>query len=238
MNIDILAFAAHPDDVEISAGGTLLRYASEGKKIAIVDFTQGERGTRGNGAMRIEESNAAALKLKLHARVNLGFPDCYFEETEATLQRIIEEIRYFQPKIVMANSIMDRHPDHARAAKIVERACFLAGLPKIESHRNGVIQTAYRPKITLHYIQDYHIKPDFVVDITPFVEDKIDLIQSYASQFYDPNSIEPETPISNAHFFNFIRGRMMEFGRPSGVTYAEGFTVGRIFGVNDLFTLF
>lgn len=238
MNVDILAFAAHPDDIEISAGGTLLRYASEGKKMAIVDFTQGEMGTRGNGALRMEESQTAASKLKLLERINLGFSDCYFEETEENLQQIIQEIRYFKPKIVLANSILDRHPDHARAAKMVERACFLAGLPKIESERNGVQQTAYRPKIVLHYIQDYYIKPDFVVDITPFMEDKIDLIQSFSSQFFDPHSMEPETPISSEHFFKFVRGRMMEFGRPSGIQYAEGFTVNRLFAVNDLFALF
>lgn len=238
MQIDILAFAAHPDDVEISAGGTLLKYASEGKKIVIVDLTQGELGTRGMASIRMDESKIAAEKLQLFTRVNLGLRDCFFEESESTLEKIIQEIRHFKPKIVLANSIKDRHPDHARASKLVERACFLAALPKIETIKDDVKQIPYRIPILMNFIQDYYINPDFVIDVTPFMEAKLDLVKSYSSQFYNANSSEPETPISGPHFFEFLKGRMMEFGRPIGVKYAEGFTVNRIFGVKDLFQLF
>jgi len=237
MNIDILAFGAHPDDVEISCGGTLLRYANEGKQIAIVDLTQGELGTRGSGALRMEECKAASQILGLVDRVNLGMADGFFEENEDHLHQIIREIRHFRPKLIFANSIRDRHPDHGRAAALVARAAFLSGLPKIKTERNGISQEAYRAPMLLHYIQDMYIEPDVVLDVSAYAEEKIKLVQCFSSQFFDPNSTEPETPISNAHFFEFMKGRMLQFGRPIGAKYAEGFTVNRTLGVSDLFHL-
>jgi bacillithiol biosynthesis deacetylase BshB1 len=237
MNIDILAFGAHPDDVEISCGGTLLRYADEGKQVAIVDLTQGELGTRGSGALRMEESRAASQLLGLVDRVNLGMADGFFEENEENLMLIIQEIRHFRPQLILANSITDRHPDHGRAAALVARAAFLSGLPKINTMRNGIAQEAYRAPMLLHYIQDMHIEPDIALDVSDYAEEKIKLVQCFSTQFFDPNSTEPETPISNAHFFEFMKGRMMQYGRPIGVTYAEGFTINRTLGVNDLFNL-
>lgn len=237
MNIDILAFGAHPDDVEISCGGTLLRYAKEGKKIVIVDLTQGELGTRGSASVRMQESEDASTKLGLVDRINLGMSDGFFEETEENLSKIIREIRHFKPKIILANSISDRHPDHGRAAKLVARASFLAGLPKMETHRDGKLQASFRTNKVLHFIQDQYIEPDVVLDVTEFTDEKMALVKCFSSQFYDPNSAEPETPISNEHFFEFMKGRMMQFGRPIGVKYAEGFTINRIFGVSDLFEL-
>ncbi|MCF8220590.1 MAG: bacillithiol biosynthesis deacetylase BshB1 [Cryomorphaceae bacterium] len=237
MNMDILAFGAHPDDVEISCGGTLLRYADEGKQIAIVDLTQGELGTRGSGALRMEECKAASQILGLVDRVNLGMADGFFEENEDHLHQIIREIRHFRPKLILANSIRDRHPDHGRAAALVARAAFLSGLPKINTERNGISQEAYRAPMLLHYIQDMYIEPDVVLDVSAYAEEKIKLVQSFSSQFFDPNSTEPETPISNAHFFEFMKGRMLQFGRPIGAKYAEGFTVNRTLGVSDLFHL-
>ena len=237
MNIDILAFGAHPDDVEISCGGTLLRYAGEGKQVAIVDLTQGELGTRGSAAIRMEECKAASQKLGLVDRVNLGMADGFFEENEEHLMLIIQEIRHFRPQLILANSITDRHPDHGRAAALVTRAAFLSGLPKINTMRNGIAQEAYRAPMLLHYIQDMHIEPDIALDVSNYAEEKIKLVQCFSSQFFDPNSTEPETPISNAHFFEFMKGRMMQYGRPIGVTYAEGFTINRTLGVNDLFNL-
>jgi len=237
MNIDILAFGAHPDDVEISCGGTLLRYADEGKQIAIVDLTQGELGTRGSGALRMEECKAASQILGLVDRVNLGMADGFFEENENHLHQIIREIRHFRPKLIFANSIKDRHPDHGRAAALVARAAFLSGLPKINTERNGITQEAYRVPMLLHYIQDMHIEPDVVLDVSAYAEEKIKVVQCFSSQFFDANSTEPETPISNAHFFEFMMGRMLQFGRPIGVRYAEGFTVNRTLGVSDLFHL-
>ena len=237
MNIDILAFGAHPDDVEISCGGTLLRYADEGKHIAIVDLTRGELGTRGSGDLRMEECKAASQILGLVDRVNLGMADGFFEENEDHLHQIIREIRHFRPKLILANSIRDRHPDHGRAAALVARAAFLSGLPKINSERNGISQEAYRAPMLLHYIQDIYIEPDVVLDVSAYAEEKIKVVQCFSSQFFDPNSTEPETPISNAHFFEFMKGRMLQFGRPIGAKYAEGFTVNRTLGVSDLFHL-
>jgi N-acetylglucosamine malate deacetylase 1 len=237
MNIDILAFGAHPDDVEISCGGTLLRYADEGKQIAIVDLTRGELGTRGSGDLRMEECKAASQILGLVDRVNLGMADGFFEENEDHLHQIIREIRHFRPKLILANSIRDRHPDHGRAAGLVARAAFLSGLPKINTERNGISQDAYRAPMLLHYIQDIYIEPDVVLDVSAYAEEKIKVVQCFSSQFFDPNSTEPETPISNAHFFEFMTGRMLQFGRPIGAKYAEGFTVNRTLGVSDLFHL-
>ena len=237
MNIDILAFGAHPDYVEISCGGTLLRYADDGKQIAIVDLTRGELGTRGSGALRMEECKAASQILGLVDRVNLGMADGFFEENEDHLHQIIREIRHFRPKLILANSIRDRHPDHGRAAALVARAAFLSGLPKINTERNGVSQEAYRAPMLLHYIQDIYIEPDVVLDVSAYAEEKIKLVQCFSSQFFDPNSTEPETPISNAHFFEFMKGIMLQFGRPIGAKYAEGFTVNRTLGVSDLFHL-
>lgn len=237
MNIDILAFGAHPDDVEISCGGTLLRYADEGKQIAIVDLTKGELGTRGSADLRMEECKAASQILGLVDRVNLGMADGFFEENEDHLHQIIREIRHFRPKLILANSIRDRHPDHGRAATLVARAAFLSGLPKINTERNGISQEAYRAPMLLHYIQDIYIEPDVVLDVSAYAEEKIKVVQCFSSQFFDPNSTEPETPISNAHFFEFMTGRMLQFGRPIGAKYAEGFTVNRTLGVSDLFHL-
>ncbi|MFM7595780.1 MAG: bacillithiol biosynthesis deacetylase BshB1, partial [Flavobacteriales bacterium] len=233
MNIDILAFGAHPDDVEISCGGTLLRYANEGKRIVIVDLTQGELGTRGSADLRMEECRAASQILGLVDRINLGMADGFFEENEAHLHQIIREIRHFRPKLIFANSIKDRHPDHGRAAALVARAAFLSGLPKIITERNGISQEAYRAPMLLHYIQDMYIEPDLVLDVSAYAEEKIKVVQCFSSQFYDPDSTEPETPISNAHFFEFMKGRMLQFGRPIGAKYAEGFTVNRTLGIND-----
>lgn len=237
MPVDILAFGAHPDDIEISMGGTLLKYAAQGKRLAIVDLTKGENGTRGSAELRLQESELAAKKLGLVGRVNLGLADGFFEENQDSIMAIIQEIRHFQAQIVFANSTIDRHPDHARAAKLVERACFLSGLPKIKTFKDGQEQQAFRPKLVLHYIQDYYIKPDFVLDVSDFMDAKIDLIQSFSSQFYDPQSDETETPISGQEFFDFIKGRMMDLGRPTGAKYAEGFTANRTLGVESLFDL-
>jgi bacillithiol biosynthesis deacetylase BshB1 len=237
MKLDILAFAAHPDDVEISAAGTLLKYVAEGKSIGIVDLTEGELGTRGNVQTRYEEAEKAANIMGLSVRDNLRMKDGFFDDSEDNKRLIIQQIRKYQPEIVFCNSILDRHPDHGKAAKLVEDACFLSGLRKIETELDGEIQKEHRPRLVLHYIQDYHIDPDFVVDVTPFVDLKIEVVKAYTSQFFNPNSNEPETPISGEEFFDFLKARMMSMGRPAGLKYAEGFTVSRIFGVKDIFNL-
>lgn len=237
MYIDILAFAAHPDDVELSASGTLMKHIAAGKTVGIVDLTQGELGSRGTIETRYQESEESSKIMGLSVRVNLKMADGFFESSETNKRLIIEQIRRFQPTIILANAVEDRHPDHGRASKLVSEACFLAGLRKIETTWNGEEQLAHRPKAVYHYIQDHYIKPDFVVDVTDFVERKIETIRAFKTQFYDPNSTEPQTPISGEEFFDFIKGRMLQFGRPIGAKYAEGFTVERVIGVNDLFDL-
>jgi bacillithiol biosynthesis deacetylase BshB1 len=238
MKVDILAFAAHPDDIELSASGTLMQQIALGKTVAIVDLTQGELGSRGTIVTRYSEAAEASTIMGISARNNLKLADGFFEQNEQSLRLIIEQVRYFQPEIVLANAVEDRHPDHAKAAKLVSEACFLAGLRKIETSYNGAIQAAHRPKVVYHYIQDHFIKPDFVVDVSPFVERKIEAIKAYKTQFFDPNSLEPATPISGEEFFDFIKGRMLQFGRSIGVKYAEGFTIERPIGVKNLDDLF
>lgn len=237
MKVDILAFAAHPDDIEISSSGTLLKHIQQGKTVAIVDLTQGELGSRGTIDTRREESKASSAILGLSDRVNLKMADGFFEHNEANLRLVIEQIRHFQPEIVLANAVSDRHPDHPKGSKLVSEACFLAGLIKVKTTYQGENQKAHRPKAVYHYIQDRHIEPDFVVDVSDFVEQKIASIKAYKTQFFDPNSKEPKTPISGEEFFDSIYGRMSNFGRQIGVNYAEGFTVERYLGVNDLFDL-
>jgi bacillithiol biosynthesis deacetylase BshB1 len=237
MKLDILAIAAHPDDVELSASGTLMRYVAEGKKVGIIDLTEGELGTRGTVETRYEEAAEASKIMGLSARENLRMPDGFFEDNAENKRLIIEQIRKYQPEIVLANSVTDRHPDHGRAGKLIEDACFLAGLRKIETDLDGIKQLPHRPRLVAHYIRDFYLEPSFVIDVTPFVERKIEVIKAFKTQFYDPNSPEPNTPISGEEFFDFIKGRMLNMGRPAGMKYAEGFTVSRVFGVKDLFEL-
>ncbi len=237
MKLDILAFGAHPDDVELSAAGTLMHYAAQGKTIGIVDLTEGELGTRGTVESRYEEAAAAAAILGVQHRSNLRLSDGFFENNQAAKLQIIEQIRLHQPQIVLANALSDRHPDHARAGHMVAEACFLAGLRKIHTTHQGVEQQSYRPKLVLHYIQDYLQTPSFVQDVTPYVDQKIAAVKAYKTQFFDPNSSEPNTPISGELFFDFLKGRMLEMGRPAGYNYAEGFVVSRWFGLKDIFSI-
>lgn len=237
MKLDILAFAAHPDDVELSCSGTLMKHIKAGKTVGIVDLTQGELGSRGSVELRHEEAADSSRIMGLSVRENLKMRDGFFDLSEANKLKIVEQIRRFRPEIVLANAIEDRHPDHGRASKLVSEACFLAGLRKIETSWNGEPQVAYRPKVVYHYIQDRYIRPDFVIDVTDFVDRKMESIKAFKSQFYDPNSNEPQTPISGEDFIEFLKGRMSEFGRAIGVNYAEGFTVERFAGVESLFDL-
>lgn len=237
LKLDLLVFAAHPDDAEISAGGAIAKACAEGKKVGIVDFTKGEAGSRGNAELRLAEARAASEVLGLHVRENLGLKDGFFTDDEPTTHALISVIRKYRPDIVLCNSVSDRHPDHGRAGKIVSDACFLSGLRKISSDLGGAPQAEWRPGAVYHYIQDYYIEPDFVIDITPFFETKMASIRAFSSQFYSPASEEPATPISGAEFFDFLKGRAMQFGRPAGFLYAEGFTVERYPAVNSFWDL-
>lgn len=232
LKLDILAIAAHPDDVEISAGGTVLKSIEQGKKVGIVDLTQGELGSRGSGELRLVEAAAASKILGIHARENMGFADGFFKDDQASMLKLIDVIRKYRPEIVLTNAPSDRHPDHGRASKFVRDACFYSGLRKIETDHDY-----WRPKNVYMFNQDYYNKPDFVVDVTLHWEKKMEALRAFSSQFYDPNSKEPNTPISGQEFFDFLKARAMEFGRPAGFLLAEGFMTDRAIGVSDLFHL-
>ncbi|MDZ4663813.1 MAG: bacillithiol biosynthesis deacetylase BshB1 [Bacteroidota bacterium] len=234
MKIDILAIGIHPDDVELSCTGTILKHIALGKKVAILDLTLGELGTRGNAELRTKEAMASAKIQGVEFRKQLNLKDGFFENNKASQRAIIEVIREHKPEIILCNAISDRHPDHGRAAQLTTDACFYSGLAKIETTSNGTKQTAWRPKAVYNYIQDQYIKPDFVVDVTEFRDKKHEAIRAFASQFYDPNSKEPETPISGKEFFDVVDAKMLICGRSIGVKYAEGFTASRYIGVKDL----
>lgn len=233
MKTDILAFGAHPDDVELGCGGTIAKLISEGKTIVIVDLTKGELGTRGTDQTRKEEATEAAKILGVAARENLGLKDGFLVNSEEYQMEIVKMIRKYRPEIVLANAIDDRHPDHAKAAKLVSDACFLAGLRKIETVLNDEVQEVWRPKQVFHYIQWKHIQPEFVIDISEHLDKKLEACMAFKTQFYDPTSKEPETPITSKDFYESLTYRAQDLGRLSGVAYAEGFTSEKLIALKN-----
>lgn len=236
MKLDILAFAAHPDDVELAASGTVIKHIQKGKKVGIIDLTKGELGSRGSAETRSIEAQNSANIMGLSIRENLDLGDGFFEENEASLLKVISMLRKYQPEIVLCNSVTDRHPDHARAGNLVSRACFLSGLLKVETKIDGAHQMPFRPKNIYRYIQDRWIEPDVIVDISEQFELKMKSILAFETQFYNPDkNIEgPETPISSKDFIDFLKGRAIQFGRLINTQYGEGFNVERPIGVDDL----
>lgn len=238
MKAEVLVFAAHPDDAELACSGTILRMVAQGKKVVIVDLTRGEMGTRGTAATRKAEANASTKILGLADRWQLNLPDTTFGNSREEQHLLIQAIRHFKPEIVLANAFQDRHPDHGRAAKLAEDACFYSGLPKIETSYNGEAQEAWRPNLVLHYIQSDFMVPHLVVDITDFWESKQKAVRSFKTQFFDPDSMEPETFISTPRFLKFLESRAREFGHQINVEYGEGFVCRRPIGVSDLSGIF
>lgn len=234
MKLDILAFGAHPDDVELGCGATLAKEISLGKKVGIVDLTRGELGTRGSAEIRDEEARKAAEILGVTVRENLKFRDGFFVNDEKHQLEIIKMIRKYRPDIVLCNAIDDRHIDHGKGSKLVSDACFLSGLRRIETEVEGDLQEAWRPKVVYHYIQWKNITPDFVVDVTGFIDKKVAAILAYGSQFYEPNSNEPTTPIATKNFLDSLHYRSQDLGRLIGTDYAEGFTAERYLAVSSL----
>jgi N-acetylglucosamine malate deacetylase 1 len=234
IKLDILAFGAHPDDVELSCSGTIAKEIANGKKVGIIDLTRGELGTRGTPEIRDQEATNAAKILGVNLRENLHFRDGFFVNDEKHQIEIIKKIRQYQPDIVLCNAIKDRHIDHGKGSNLVSDACFLSGLTKIETTLNGTSQMAWRPKMVYHYIQWQEIEPDLVVDISEYIDKKINSVKCYQSQFYDPNSKEPETPITSKNFLNSVQYRSENLGRIIGVSHAEGFTTERYLGVKLL----
>lgn len=237
MKLDILALVAHPDDVELSFGGTLLVHSALGYKTGIVDLTKGELGTRGTPEIRAQEAAEAAEILELSVRDNLGLEDGFFENNKFNQLKVVEQIRRFQPEIVITNSIYDRHPDHTRSAQLVETAFFLAGLKAIKTSYEGKEQVPFRPSKLYFSIQSTAHEPDLLVDISKVVDKRRQAINAFKSQFFDPNSQEPETFISSQGFMTMLESRAREFGQRIGVEYAEGFKVKHAIGVKNLFDL-
>lgn len=233
MKVDILAIGAHPDDVELGCGGTIAKMISEGKTVAIIDLTKGELGTRGTDETRKEEAADAAKILGISARENLEMKDGFLQNSEEYQMRIVKMIRKYQPEIVLANATDDRHPDHAKAAKLVSDACFLSGLKKIETALDGKNQEFWRPKHVFHFIQWKEIEPDFVIDISDFMEKKIEACMAYKTQFYNPESKEPVTPIATKDFLESLTYRAQNLGRLSGCSYAEGFTAEKMIALKN-----
>ncbi|MEA1786191.1 bacillithiol biosynthesis deacetylase BshB1 [Arenibacter sp. GZD96] len=236
MKLDILVFGSHPDDAELGAGATIAKEVANGKKVGIIDLTRGELGTRGSAELRAKEAAAAARILGLSARENLEFADGFFTNDREHQLKIIQVLRKYRPEIVLCNAVDDRHIDHAKGSKLVSDACFLSGLVKIDTKAEGddQWQEVWRPKVVYHYIQWKDLKPDFVVDVSAFIEKKTEAILAYSSQFYDPKSDAPQTPISSKNFIDSINYRARDLGRLVGVDYAEGFTVERYVVVNRL----
>lgn len=237
MKLDILVFAAHPDDAELACSGTIISHVKKGKKIGIVDLTMGEMGTRGTPEIRMQEANASAKILGVSVRLNLRFSDVFFENDKQHQLEVVKMIRKFKPEIVLANAIEDRHPDHPKGAQLVKQACFMSGLRMLETKLDNETQEAWRPKTIYHYIQSNFIEPDLVVDVSDHWEQRMESVKAFKSQFFDPNSKEPETFISSSQFMDLLSARATEFGKSIGVKYGEGFTKDRRFGVRDLFDL-
>ncbi|RKS25019.1 bacillithiol biosynthesis deacetylase BshB1 [Flavobacterium endophyticum] len=234
MKLDILFFGAHPDDVELGCGATIAKEVSLGKNVGIVDLTRGELGTRGTAEIRDEEAKNAASVLGVEIRENLRMRDGFFTNDEAHQMEVIKMIRKYRPEIVICNAVDDRHIDHGKGSKLVSDSCFLSGLIKIETEIDGINQAAWRPKLVYHYIQWKDLKPDFVVDVSGFMDKKVASLMEYKSQFYDPNSNEPATPIATKNFKDSILYRAQDLGRLINSEYAEGFTVERYLAVNSL----
>ncbi|HKK38638.1 MAG TPA: bacillithiol biosynthesis deacetylase BshB1 [Cryomorphaceae bacterium] len=236
MKLDILAIAAHPDDVELSCSGTIIKSIRQGKKVGILDLTKGELGTRGTAELRAEEAERASEIMGINVRENVGLPDGFLNNVKEQQLAIIPFIRKYRPDIVLANALADRHPDHGMAAALAAKSCFLSGLKAIPTKdENGNAQEAFRPRAVYHYNQDRFLQPDFVVDISDEWEQKVKSIQAFSSQFYSgKEDNEPVTPISTPEFMKFLESRARDYGRSIGVQFGEGFVADRTIGVRDL----
>ncbi len=237
MKLDILAIGAHPDDVELSCAGVLIKEQSKGKKTGVLDLTRGELGSKGSAEIRDQEAADAAEIMKLSVRENLAFADGFFSNDREHQIEIIKIIRKYRPEIVICNAPQDRHPDHGRGSDLASVSCFLSGLKKIETELDGKQQEHWRPKQVFHYIQWLELEPDIVVDITGFIDQKIDAVQAYKTQFYNPDDTSEDTPISTKNFLDSIKYRSANYGRIIGTDHGEGFIAERYPAVDSLFDL-
>lgn len=237
MQLDILAIGVHPDDLELGCAGTLIKHVQKGQKVGILDLTRGELGTRGTAEIREQEAQDAARIMGLAARENLGMADGFFQNDPAHQLRLIEYIRKYRPRIVIANAVEDRHPDHGRAGKLISDSCFLAGLAKIETTHNGEQQQPWRPKRVYHMIQDRFLEPDFIVDVSDVFDTKMEAVKAYKSQFHSPGSDGPVTYISSDGYLNKILYRSGLLGMRIGAKHGEGFTCENTPGISNLDSL-
>lgn len=237
MKLDLLVLAVHPDDAELGCSGTIIKHIAQGRKVGIVDFTQGELGTRGTVETRAEESKAASQIMGVHARENIGIRDGFFKNDEAHQLEVVKMVRKYQPEIILTNALYDRHPDHGRASDLANDAIFLSGLRKVETEIDGVAQQPWRPRLVLQYIQDTYIKPDIIIDISEQMEQKIEAIRAFKTQFDSPSEDEPQTYISTPAFLQSVIARAREMGKNIGAEYGEGFTSRKLLGVDSLFDL-
>lgn len=237
MKLDLLVFAVHPDDAELGCSGTILKHIEQGKKVGIVDFTRGELGTRGTAETRDAEAAEAARLMGLHVRENLQKRDGFFKNDEAHQLEIIKMVRKYRPEIILTNALYDRHPDHGRACSLANDAVFLSGLRRIETTLDGIVQEAWRPRLTLQYIQDMYIKPDIIIDVSAQMDKKLEVIRAFKTQFDSADEDEPQTYISNPAFLQAVIARARELGKSIGVEFGEGFTSHKLLGVDNLFDL-
>ncbi len=237
MQVDILAIGAHPDDIELGCSGTILKHISLGYSVGLIDLTQGELGTRGNAELRLKEAEEARKILGAAFRTNLKLDDGFFENNKTTQLKLVQLIRHHRPKIILANALSDRHPDHGKGARLVADAVFYSGLVKIETEFEGKPQLPWRPRYVFHYLQDRYHHPDIIVDISGFMDKRMEAIRSFASQFFKAGSNEPDTPISSQQFIDSLYYRPVEMGRMAGFPFGEGFQCENRLGVKDLFNL-
>lgn len=236
IKLHILAVGAHPDDVELGAAGTLIKHAIKGQNIGIIDLTEGELGSRGTVETRYAEAAAASNVMQLKVRHNLQMPDGYFQNTPDNQLKLIQYIRKYRPEFVIGNAPEDRHPDHGKGYTLVRDACFLSGLTKIETFdEEGKLQQPWRPKKVLHYIQDRHIEPDVIIDISDTINQKMEAIKCYGTQFFAPSDTNsPMTYIAQPAFLDSIVAKAVVLGHRIGATHAEGFVIDGYYGLSDL----
>jgi N-acetylglucosamine malate deacetylase 1 len=234
MKLHILAIAAHPDDIELSCAGTLIKHANAGQAVGILDLTQGELGTRGTPALRYQEAQYAAQVMGVKVRENARMADGFFRNDEEHQKQLISYIRHYRPEIVIANALEDRHPDHTRGGRLIADACFYSGLQKIDTVFQGEAQKPWRPRRVYHMIQDRLLTPSFIVDISATFEKKMEAIRCYTSQFHNPVSNEPATYIATPVFLDQITYRDSIMGKRIGTQYGEGFICENIPGLDSL----
>jgi N-acetylglucosamine malate deacetylase 1 len=223
MNLDVLVFAAHPDDAELAMGGTIAKFTNNGIKVGIIDLTRGEMGSRGSADIRQKEAFKAAIILKTSIRENLLIPDGNIELSDKNIRKIVILIRKYRPKIIFAPYFNDRHPDHISASKLTKNAMFVSGLSKVKTSDREVPQSAFRPSKLFYYMQTYTFEPSFIVDISEFYDDKISAVHAYGTQFYNPKLKEPETFISSPEFIEYVKARTTFYGFQIGKKYGEPF---------------